>query len=132
MKTLAAAGTVIAAERLSELGTDPVKGFSPEEAANGARYEKKYGVELVRSQHPGDDFVIKGTGITVDAMGAIPSQHFKIDSFRNSLVKHLRKSSDRISIDGTGLTTSQQEAIKSEIEKLSEEERARVDTVGFE
>jgi RHS repeat-associated protein len=128
-KTLAEAGVVASAEKLEDLGTDPIKGFDPAEAVHGARYEKEFGVELSRSPHVGADFVIKDTGITVDAMGPAPSQHFNMRQFANSLRKHLLKKVDRVSVDGTGLTAAQREAIKQEIEKQPKEAQDRIDTI---
>lgn len=132
LAALAAAGYAVSRDHLSELGADPNKGFDPMEATHGVRYEETFGVELTRSSHEGADFVISGTGQTVDAMGPFPSDHFSMSSVSRSLDRHLRKSVDRVSVDGTGLTNAQRDALRENINNRPREERDRIDTIGLD
>lgn len=132
LAALAAAGYAVSRERVSELGADPNKGFDPMEATHGVRYEETFGVELTRSTHEGADFIVSGTGHTIDAMGPFPSEHFTMRSVSRSLDRHLRKSVDRVSVDGTGLTPSQRDALRENIYNRPREERDRIDTIGLD
>lgn len=128
--TLAAAGITLSRDRVNELGADPEKGFNAAEALHGARLSEHLGVNVARSQHVGADFVTPN-GTTYDAMGPVPSQHFNAGSFSNSLTKHLHKDVDRISIDGTGLTRTQQKSIMDDISGRSDADKSRIDKIGF-
>ncbi|MDX8355259.1 RHS repeat-associated core domain-containing protein, partial [Cognatiyoonia sp. IB215182] len=129
---LAATGYLASQDKVSELGADPNKGFDPMEAAHGVRYEEAFGVQLTRSSDVGADFVITDTGQTVDAMGPFPSEHFSINSVTRSLDHHLRKSVDRVSIDGTGLTRAQKDALRENINARTRDERDRIDVIGLD
>jgi hypothetical protein len=126
---LAAAGIEASREDISSLGSDPIKDFDPMEAVHGARYQDTFGVRLERSTHVGSDFVISGTGQTVDAMGPSPADHFSIGSVSRSLARHLGKAVDRVSVDGTDLSTQQKASLRDNLNGKPKEDRDRVDTI---
>lgn len=132
LAALAAAGVYASRDDIANLGSDPIKGFDSMEAAHGARYQETFGVTLERSTHVGADFVISGTGQTVDAMGPFPSDHFSIGSVSRSLDKHLRKSVDRVSIDATGLSKTQRDALRDNLNGRPKSERDKIDVIGLD
>lgn len=129
---LGAAGIEISRDRVAELGNDPIKGFDAPEAQHAARYENRFGVTLTRSERVGTDYVISGTGETIDAVGPFPSNHFSIRAVSRSIDRHLRKSTDRVSIDATGLSDEQKSALRDDITARSEEAQGRIDTIGLD
>lgn len=128
---LAVGGYVVNEGQVRQWGTEGGV-FKDAEALHGARLSDYLGVDVVRSTHVGADFVDPRTGKTYDAMGPVPTEHFDIRSFSKSLSSHLKKSVDRVSIDGTGLTQQQQQQIRDDVKDRPENERDRIDMIGFE
>ncbi|MFD9897739.1 RHS repeat-associated core domain-containing protein [Mesorhizobium sp. NPDC059025] len=132
MATLGAAGYSVTRDQVSHWGTDPVKGFQTPEALHGARLSRHLGVDVVRSKDPSADFVNPKNGTTYDAMGPVPERFFDASKFSRSVTSHLRKSVDKISIDGSGLTKAQQKSIRDDISSRPDTDRNRIDTFGME
>ena len=119
-------------KEITRLGTDPKQGYKEREAINGMHLQEKLGIHLERSTHEGEEFTDPVTGQTWDAMGPFPSDHFRIDEIGESLSKHMNKSVDRVSIDGSGLTKDQQRAVKDLVESRPQKDQDRIDVVGFD
>ena len=124
-------------DRVSELGARPankkgVPGFNEWEAQNGYHLEQKLGVRLERTQEERDgDFRDPKTGVTYDALGPSPSEHFDFSQYKDSFNAHLNKSVDKISVDVTGYTDAQKSQVRSLIDSVPQSQRDRIVELGF-
>lgn len=96
-----------------DLGTDSISGqFRSDEADAGIRLEQRVG-RLERfnpKTHPSlkEGDWIDAQGLTYDAVGPAPTQHFNLSSFNTQISRHLVKQGvDYVVVDLSGLNATQ-------------------------
>ena len=91
----------------------PSSRLTAEEIDTGGRLATQLGVRLEESAHVGAEYVVAGTNKTIDAMEG--GQAFKYfgsgKQFFDSIVHHVNKSVDYVTIDLKGASQSQVKAI---------------------
>jgi CdiA C-terminal tRNase domain len=106
-----------------DLGVDPANGsFRMSEAETGLRVEAETGIDLVRSRHPGADWINPATGETYDAVGNFPSRFFDAQwpNLQEKIRDHLRIKAVYVPVDVSQFTAEQRSIVRAYIEALGD------------
>lgn len=104
-----------------DLGGDPANGrFRISEAETGLRVEAETGVDLVRSPHPGADWINPATGETYDAVGNFPAQFFDSQwpNLREKIEGHLTNKAVYVPVDVSQFTGAQRSVVRAFVQGL--------------
>ncbi|WP_156689799.1 hypothetical protein [Mycobacterium sp. Marseille-P9652] len=103
-----------------DLGSDPSNGaFRVSEAETGLRIEAEKGIDLIRSSHPGVDWINPATGETYDAVGNFPPQFFDAQwsNLQEKIQEHMKKAI-YVPVDVSQFTAAQRSIVRAYIDEL--------------
>jgi hypothetical protein len=104
-----------------DLGRDPAVGkFRPGEAETGLRVEQERGIDLIRNQHPGADWINVETGETYDAVGNFPAQYFdrQWPNLQEEILDHLKWKAKYVPVDVSQFTPAQRALVRAFVDGL--------------
>jgi CdiA C-terminal tRNase domain len=105
----------------------PSSRLSAAERATGERLAQQLGVVLEESAHEGEEYIVRGTKKTIDAMGGPEAfQKGFMSEILASIDRHLNKTVDYTAIDLRGASQEQIKAVKDYVSSLSKEQQARI------